>query len=91
MEQGHAAVWNRIAGKSHGATFDVTLSLRLKIFFGKLLSLLLPFTIFIHYMEHQERSAILEYSKLLEAYEHDEETRGLSPRSSGRKSATSGR
>jgi VIT1/CCC1 family predicted Fe2+/Mn2+ transporter len=77
MEQGHAAVWNRIAGKSHGATFNVTLSLRLKILFGKLLSLLLPFTIFIHYMEHQERSAILEYSKLLEAYEHDEETRRI--------------
>ena len=77
MEQGHATVWSRIAAKSHGATFDVTLSLRLKILLGKLLSLLLPFTIYIHFMEHQERNAILEYSKLLEAYKHDEETRKI--------------
>jgi VIT1/CCC1 family predicted Fe2+/Mn2+ transporter len=77
MEQGHATVWNRIAAKSHGASFDVSLSLRLKILLVKLLSLILPFTIFIHYMEHSERSAILEYSKLLEAYHHDEDTRTI--------------
>ena len=77
MEQGHATVWKRIAAKSHGATFNITLSLRIKILMGKLLSLILPFTIFIHYMEHHERNAILEYSKLLEAYEHDEDTRKI--------------
>ena len=77
MEQGHATVWNRIAQKSHGVTFVSTLSLRLKILLGKLLSLVLPFTIFIHYMEHQERNAILEYSKLLDAYTHDEDTRKI--------------
>ncbi len=77
MEQGHATVWNRIAEKSHGSTFEVTLFLRLKILLGKLLSLILPFTIFIHYMEHQERNAILEYSKLLDAYAHDEDTRKI--------------
>ena len=77
MEQGHATLWNRIAEKSHGASFDVTLSLRWKIFLGKLLSLILPFTIFIHYMEHQERNSILEYSKLLEAYSHDEKTKTI--------------
>ncbi len=75
MEQGHATVWNRLAAKSHGVSFDVSLSLRLKILSGKLLSLILPFTIFIHYMEHEERNAILEYSKVLDAYEHDEDTR----------------
>ena len=77
MEQGHATVWSRIAEKSHGATFEVTLSLRLKILSGKLLSIILPFTIFIHYMEHEERNAILEYSKLLDAYKHDEDTRKI--------------
>ena len=77
MEQGHATVWNRIAEKSHGTAFEVTLFLRLKILLGKLLSLILPFTIFIHYMEHQERNAILEYSKLLDAYKHDEDTRKI--------------
>ena len=77
MERGHAAVWNQIATKSHGISFDVSLSLRLKILLVKVLSLILPFTIFIHYMEHSERSAILEYSKLLEAYRHDEGTRTI--------------
>jgi VIT1/CCC1 family predicted Fe2+/Mn2+ transporter len=77
MEQGHATVWNRIAEKSHGTKFEVTLSLQLKILLGKLLSLILPFTIFIHYMEHNERNAILEYSKLLEAYKHDEDSRKI--------------
>jgi VIT1/CCC1 family predicted Fe2+/Mn2+ transporter len=77
MEQGHATVWNRIAEKSHGFTFDVTPSLRLRILLGKLLSVVLPFTIFIHYMEHEERNAILEYSKLLDAYKHDEDTRKI--------------
>ena len=77
MEQGHATVWNRLATKSHGVSFDVSLSLRLKILSGKLLSLILPFTIFIHYMEHEERNAILEYSKVLDAYEHDEDARKI--------------
>ncbi len=77
MEQGHATVWKRIAEKSHGASFDVTLSVRWKILLGKLLSLILPFTIFIHYMEHQERNSILEYSKLLEAYSRDEKTKTI--------------
>ncbi|HEX9157001.1 MAG TPA: ferritin family protein, partial [Syntrophales bacterium] len=75
MEQGHATVWNRLAEKAHGVSYDVSLTLRLKIFFGKLLSVVLPFTIFIHYMEHEERNAIFEYSKLLDAYKHDEDTR----------------
>jgi len=49
MEQRHATVWNQIAAKSHGVSFDVSPSLRLKILLVKLLSLILPFTIFIHY------------------------------------------
>jgi VIT1/CCC1 family predicted Fe2+/Mn2+ transporter len=77
MEQGHATVWSRTAEKSHGAKFEVTFSLRLKILLGKLLSIILPFTIFIHYMEHEERNAILEYSQLLDAYKHDEDTRKI--------------
>jgi len=77
MEQRHATLWNRIAEKSHGASFDVTLSLRWKILLGKLLSLILPFTIFIYYMEHRERNSILEYFKLLEAYSHDEKRKTI--------------
>ena len=77
MEQGHALVWNEIATKSHGVSFRIAFSLRARILSAKLLSLILPFTIFIHYMEHQERNAILDYSKLLEAYKDDEETRSI--------------
>ena len=77
MEQGHASVWNEIATKSHGVSFRIALLLRARILSAKLLSLILPFTIFIHYMEHHERNAILDYSKLLEAYKDDEETRSI--------------
>jgi VIT1/CCC1 family predicted Fe2+/Mn2+ transporter len=77
IEHGHAILWNRIAEKSHGVSFGVSLSLRFKILLGKLLSLILPFTIFIHYMEHEERNAIIEYSKLLDVYTHDEDTRTI--------------
>ncbi|MGO8990431.1 MAG: VIT1/CCC1 transporter family protein [bacterium] len=77
MEQGHATVWSGVAKKSYGVSFRVTLSLRGKILSAKLLSLILPFTIFIHYMEHQERNAILDYSKVLEAYKDDEQTRSI--------------
>jgi VIT1/CCC1 family predicted Fe2+/Mn2+ transporter len=77
MEEGHATVWNGIATKSHGISFRITLLLRAKILSAKLLSFLLPFTIFIHYMEHQERNAILDYSTVLEAHKDDEQTRSI--------------
>ena len=79
MEQGHATVWNGIATKSHCVSFRVTLPLRAKILSAKLLSFILPFTIFIHYMEHQERNAILDYFRVLEAYKDDEQTRSIIP------------
>ena len=74
MELEHAKAWERIAKKSHGASFEISLLLRLKILTLKLLSLTLPFTIFIQHMEHGERGAIIEFAKLLEAYRHDEDT-----------------
>ena len=77
MEQSHATVWDGIATKSHGVSFRITLPLRAKILSARLLSFILPFTIFIHYMEHQERNAILDYSKVLEAYKDDERTRSI--------------
>jgi len=70
-------IWNGIAMKSHGVSFRVSFPLRVKILSAKLLSFILPFTIFIHYMEHQERNAILDYSKLLDAYKDDEPTRAI--------------
>ena len=75
MERGHAAVWNKIAERTHNVSFQVSIFLRFKIFLMKLFSLIIPFTIFIHYMEHKERNAILEYSELLQSYQDDAKTK----------------
>lgn len=72
MELGHANVWDNIAGKVHGVSFKASILFRLEAALLKILAFFLPFTIFIHYMEHQERHAILEYSRLLETYKDDE-------------------
>jgi VIT1/CCC1 family predicted Fe2+/Mn2+ transporter len=72
MERGHADAWNNIAQNAYGISFQFSFFLKFKILLMKLLSFILPFTIFIHYMEHQERNAILDYAKLLEAYKHQE-------------------
>jgi vacuolar iron transporter family protein len=77
MERGHANVWNKIAKDSHGVVFEISIFLKLKILLTKLLSFMLPFTIFIHYMEHNERSAILEYPKVLDAYKDSENIRNI--------------
>jgi VIT1/CCC1 family predicted Fe2+/Mn2+ transporter len=72
IELGHANVWHNIAMKVYNVSFEVSIFFRLDILLMKVLSLILPFTIFIHYMEHQERHAILEYPKLLEIFKDDE-------------------
>jgi len=77
MERGHAHVWNKIATDVHGVSFHVSIFLKIKILLMKLLSFILPFTIFIHYMEHEERNAILEYSKLLDTYRDNENIRKI--------------
>ena len=77
MERGHAAVWNKLAREARGAAFEVSFFIRLKIVLAKLLSLLLPLTIFIHYLEHSEKKAILDYAGLLETYRDDERARTI--------------
>jgi VIT1/CCC1 family predicted Fe2+/Mn2+ transporter len=72
MERGHADAWNNIAQNAYGSSFHFSFFIKFKILLMKLLSFILPFTIFIHYMEHQERNAILDYARLLEAYKHKE-------------------
>jgi VIT1/CCC1 family predicted Fe2+/Mn2+ transporter len=68
MELAHADVWRHIAKKVYGVSFEDSVFLKLDIALMKVLSATLPLTIFLHYMEHQERNAILEYSRLLEAF-----------------------
>ncbi len=77
MERGHAHVWNKIARDGHGVSFQASVFLKLEILLMKILSFILPFTIFIHYMEHQERKAILEYAKLLDTYKDNENIRTI--------------
>ena len=73
MEHGHGNVWNKLAQESHGVSFRVSLFIRMRIALLKLLSLLLPLTIFVHYMEHEEKKAILDYAGLLAFYRDDPE------------------
>jgi VIT1/CCC1 family predicted Fe2+/Mn2+ transporter len=72
IELGHANVWDNIAKKVYDVSFDVSIFFKLEILLMKIFSRIFPFTIFVHYMEHQERYAILEYPKLLEIFKDDE-------------------
>jgi hypothetical protein len=75
MERAHASVWNSIAHQNHQVTFHESVLLKFEIFSMKLFSFIIPLTIFIHYMEHRERKAILEYAKLLENYKDNEKVK----------------
>jgi len=77
MERGHANVWNKLAKDAHAASFHVSFSIKFRIALAKLLSLLLPLTIFIHYLEHSEKKAILDYAALLEIYKGNEKARTI--------------
>jgi VIT1/CCC1 family predicted Fe2+/Mn2+ transporter len=77
MEGGHANVWNKLAKDAHALSFQVLFSIRFRIALAKLLSLILPLTIFIHYLEHSEKKAILDYAALLENYKDDEKARTI--------------
>ena len=77
MERGHANVWNKIAKDFHGVSFQVSASIKFKIVLLRLLWFVLPLTIFIHYLEHAEKKAILDYAELLEIYKDDQKTRTI--------------
>jgi rubrerythrin len=77
MEHGHANVWNKLALDAHAASLRVSPFIKLKVVLAKLLSVLLPLTIFIHYLEHNEKKAILDYARLLEIYRDDEKARTI--------------
>jgi VIT1/CCC1 family predicted Fe2+/Mn2+ transporter len=75
MESGHATVWNSVALRTYDISFQVSLFFKLEILLMKLFYYVVPITILVHYMEHMERNAILEYSKLLDYYQDDEKTK----------------
>ena len=65
MESGHAEIWNAVAEHLGGKKFRGGLSLSLKKLRVKLLSLIMPLTFMMYYLELDERSAIIEYSRIL--------------------------
>ncbi len=75
MEHGHALVWNLIAQRTHGVSFHISTFMKFEIWLLKIAYYAIPATIFVHYMEHQERNAILDYAALLEFYTDDEKTK----------------
>lgn len=72
MELGHAQIWNKIADSAYSISFEQTILIKFQIYMSKLFALILPLTMFIHYLEHQERQAILQYSFFLESYKENE-------------------
>jgi VIT1/CCC1 family predicted Fe2+/Mn2+ transporter len=75
MEHGHANAWSGLAERVHGVSFRATRVVKWRIALAKLLSLFLPLTIFIHYLEHSEKKAILDYAQLLDIYKENEKAR----------------
>ncbi len=73
MEKAHAEIWNKIAEIKFSVKFKPSISLKIKAFFMKLLAIIMPLTFMVYYLELDERSAVLNYSKLLEVFEDDEE------------------
>ncbi|NPD88940.1 MAG: hypothetical protein HGN29_09450 [Asgard group archaeon] len=71
MERGHANVWNNISQKGFDYSFQPNITLKIRILIMKFISFLFPKTIFIHYMELGERNAIIEYTKIREAFRED--------------------
>lgn len=68
MEDQHADFWNKIANRFFGKKFKKGFGLKLKIFFYKILSLLLPTSFMIYYLESGEKSATSEYSTILKEF-----------------------
>ena len=75
MEHGHANVWSGLSERIHGVSFRVSRIVKWRIALAKLLSLLLPLTIFVHYLEHGEKKAILDYAQLLDVYKDNGQAR----------------
>ena len=68
MERSHAELWQSIAKKYFQARFKITLGLRIKIFFHKVLAKLMPLTFILNYLERNEREATIAYSEFLEKF-----------------------
>lgn len=71
MEMGHARIWENLAKEKFNKEFKVGLTLRIKVFFYKVLAIILPLTFMINYLELGERTATLEYSTLLTKFKNE--------------------
>lgn len=66
IEKGHAKLLEQIVAESFGVKFKMSLRLRLRILFRKILARIMPLTFMLNYLE--ERSAIIAYSRALEKF-----------------------
>ncbi|MCD6515067.1 MAG: VIT1/CCC1 transporter family protein [Candidatus Odinarchaeota archaeon] len=71
MERRHAIIWNEVCEKAFSVKFKLGIRLRIKKFFMKLLAAIMPLTFMVYYLESDERSAVLNYSKLLKEFKDD--------------------
>ncbi|MGQ4834313.1 MAG: VIT1/CCC1 transporter family protein [Candidatus Asgardarchaeia archaeon] len=71
MEKAHAEIWSKIAEIKFSVKFKSSFSLKIKTFFMKLLAFIMPLTFMVYYLELDERSAVLNYSKLLEMFKKE--------------------
>lgn len=68
MENQHADFWDKVANRFFGKKFKKSFGLKLKIFFYKILSIFLPTSFMIYYLELGEKSATSEYSIILKEF-----------------------
>jgi len=73
MELGHANFWQALAKQHFNKEFKKGLTLRIKIFFYKLLAMITPLSFMIYYLELDERDAAIGYSEVLDKFKDDPE------------------
>lgn len=74
MESRHAKAWQDIANSMFGISFKEGWGTRLRKFYMRTLARILPSTFMIKFLELDEQSAVIGYSKLLEHVKDDPET-----------------
>ncbi len=77
MENEHARHWENIAKKEYNKTFKKNIFIYIKLFFMKLVAIILPLTFLIYYLELGERSAILDYSLIAEHFKNKPDMKAI--------------
>ncbi|MEM2636807.1 MAG: VIT1/CCC1 transporter family protein [Candidatus Korarchaeota archaeon] len=73
MEAQHANLWASIAEKATGKKFSKGIGTKMKIIQTKLLALIMPLSFMVYYLELEERTAVIQYSKIYTKYKSNPE------------------